>query len=62
MLAFKAGRRIVLPRGMDKEDLVALLGDGWELQQAASVVTEEMPPPVRRAEPTLYRLARRNGG
>jgi hypothetical protein len=22
-------------------------------------VTEDMPPPVRRAEPTLYRLARR---
>jgi SAM-dependent methyltransferase len=60
MLAFKAGRRLVLPRGMDEADLVALLGDGWELEDAQSVVREDMPPPVRRAEPTLYRLARRS--
>jgi SAM-dependent methyltransferase len=61
LLAFKAGRRILLPRGMDKEDLLALLGGGWDLQHANSVVTQEMPPPVRRAQPTLYRLTRRNG-
>jgi SAM-dependent methyltransferase len=60
-LAFKAGRRIMLPRGMDRGQLVALLGGGWDLQRAESIVTEDMPPPVRRAEPTLYRLARRNG-
>jgi len=60
-LAFKAGRRIALPRGMDREHVVALLGDGWELQHTQSVVTEDMPPPVRRAQPTLYRLARRTG-
>jgi SAM-dependent methyltransferase len=60
-LAFKAGRRMVLPRGMDREHVVALLGDGWELQHAESVVTEDMPRPVRRAEPTLYRLVRRTG-
>jgi SAM-dependent methyltransferase len=60
-LAFKAGRRLVLPRGMDMEHVVALLGTTWELQHAESVVTEDMPPPVRRAEPTLYRLARRTG-
>jgi SAM-dependent methyltransferase len=59
MLAFKAGRRMVLPRGIDREDVVALLGDGWELDHAHPVVTDDMPPPVRRAEPTLYRLARR---
>jgi SAM-dependent methyltransferase len=59
-LAFKAGRRIMLPRGMDRQPLVALLGNGWALQHAESVVTEDMPPPVRRAEPTLYRLARRS--
>jgi SAM-dependent methyltransferase len=59
LLAFKAGRRMLLPRGMDREQVVALLGDRWELQRAESVVTEDMPPPVRRAEPTLYRLARR---
>jgi SAM-dependent methyltransferase len=58
-LAFKAGRRLLLPRGMDRDDVVALLGDGWDLRDAQSVVTEDMPPPVRRAEPTLYRLNRR---
>jgi SAM-dependent methyltransferase len=58
-LAFKAGRRIVLPRGMDREHVVAMLGDGWDLEDARSVVTDEMPPPVRRAQPTLYRLIRR---
>jgi SAM-dependent methyltransferase len=59
-LAFKAGRRVMLPRGMDRDQLVALLGDGWDLESAQSAVTEEMPPPVRRAEPTLYRLTRRS--
>jgi SAM-dependent methyltransferase len=58
-LAFKSGRRMLLPRGMDRDELLSLLGDGWGLQQAESVVTEDMPPPVRRAEPTLYRLAKR---
>ena len=61
LLAFKAGRRKVLPRGMDTEHVLALLGEGWELRRAESVVTEDMPPPVRRAEPTLYWLARRTG-
>jgi SAM-dependent methyltransferase len=57
--AFMAGRRILLPRGIDERELLALLGDGWELQQRQSEVTDDMPPPIRRAQPTLYRLARR---
>jgi SAM-dependent methyltransferase len=61
LFAFKARRRIALPRGMDREHLVALLGDGWDLEHSESVVTEDMPPPVRRAQPALYRLARRTG-
>jgi hypothetical protein len=59
LLAFKAGRRLLLPRGMDREHLMALVGDAWELQQTRSAVIEDMPAPVRRAEPTVYRLARR---
>jgi SAM-dependent methyltransferase len=59
LLAFKAGRRLLLPRGMDREHLMALVGDAWELQQTQSAVIEDMPAPVRRAEPTVYRLARR---
>jgi len=59
LLAFKAARRLLLPRGMDREHVVALLGEGWELEDALSVVSEDMPPPVRRARPTIYRLSRR---
>jgi hypothetical protein len=54
-----AGRRMLLPRGMNQEDVVALLGDGWQLEHAQSEAADEMPPPIRRAHPTLYRLARR---
>ena len=59
MLAFEAGRRLVLPRGMDREEIITLLGDDWELERAQSVVREEMPRPVRRANPTAYRFTRR---
>jgi hypothetical protein len=56
-LAFKAARRIMLPRGMDSEQIAALLGDDWELQHSRSLVSEDTPPPIRRAQPTLYSLA-----
>jgi SAM-dependent methyltransferase len=59
MLAFAAGRRLILPRGMDREEIVALLGDGWELEHVQPVVREDMPRAVRRANPTLYRFTRR---
>jgi len=57
--AFKAGRGIALPRGMDHEDIVALLGDAWELQESRSVVTQDTSAIMRRASPTRYRLIRR---
>ena len=57
--AFMAGRRILLPRGIDEAELVALLGDSWELRDTQSELTDDMPSPIRRAQPTLYRLARR---
>lgn len=56
--AFRAGRRIALPRGMNQEDVVALLGDGWDLEDSRSVATEDMPAFLRRANPTVYRLTR----
>ena len=59
MVAFKAGRGIVLPRGMDKQDVVALLRDGWDLEESRSVATEDTPAVLRRANPTAYRLTRR---
>ncbi|MGH2896337.1 MAG: class I SAM-dependent methyltransferase [Solirubrobacteraceae bacterium] len=61
LLAFKTGRRMVLPRGMDKDDIVDLLGNEWGLEHSQTIITEDMPPPLRRASPTLYRLARRTG-
>jgi SAM-dependent methyltransferase len=61
VLAFKAARRMLLPHGMDKQEVVALLGDGWQLELSQSVATEDLPPPIRRASPTVYRLARRTG-
>jgi SAM-dependent methyltransferase len=56
--AFKAGRGIVLPRGMNQEDILALLGDAWELEETRSVLTEDAPAILRRARPTVYRLTR----
>ena len=61
LFAFKAGRRMILPRGMNTEELVALLGDGWSLEQEQPAPTEDLPPPARRAKPTLYRLSRHHG-
>jgi hypothetical protein len=56
--AFKAGRRTALPRGMNQQDVVALLGDRWDLEESRSVATEDMPAFLRRANPTVYRLTR----
>jgi SAM-dependent methyltransferase len=58
--AFKAGRGIALPRGMNREDVVALLGDGWELENSRSAVSHDAPAILRRANPTVYRLTRRD--
>jgi hypothetical protein len=57
--AFRAGRGIALPRGINQEDVVALFGDAWELEGSRSVVTEDAPAVLRRANPTIYRLTRR---
>jgi SAM-dependent methyltransferase len=62
MFAFKAGRHILLPRGMDQTDVVALFGGGWELEQTQSVADERMPRFARRAGPTVYRLTRHEDG
>jgi SAM-dependent methyltransferase len=61
VFAFKAGRHLFLPRGMDQPDLVSLLGNDWDLEQSQSVVDERMPAFARRAGPTTYHLKRRDG-
>ena len=57
--AFKRGRRLLLPSGIDQDELVTLLGERWDLQEARPVDTGDMPRPVRKAEPTAYRFTRR---
>jgi SAM-dependent methyltransferase len=60
LLAFRARRALLLPRGMDEDDVVTLLGDGWDLEHSESAVTDDAPAPIRRANPTRYRLTRRS--
>ena len=60
IFAFQAGRHILLPRGMDQADIVALLGPMWELEHTESMASDHIPAFVRRARPTVYRLLRRD--
>ena len=59
IVAFKRARRRLLPHGIDDHELVALLGEGWDLVDKRAIPTDDMPPPVRKAEPTRYRFTRR---
>lgn len=58
LLAMRHGRRLVLPRGMEEAEVVALFGDAWELVDVYALEDPGMPPPIRRARPTVYRLTR----
>ena len=60
MFAAMAGSRILVPRGIDEAEIVALLGPGWQLEHGQSVATGRLAAPARRAHPTLYRLTRRD--
>jgi SAM-dependent methyltransferase len=62
IFAFKANRHVLLPRGMDQEDVVALLGGGWDPAERLSVKDDRMPGFVGRAGPAVYRLTRRDDG
>lgn len=58
LLAFAPGRRGPLPRGASREEIEGRFGAGWELLAARRSETR-LPGPLRRAEPTTYRLRRR---
>jgi hypothetical protein len=47
---------------MDQGDVVALLGGVWDLAQTLPVRDDRMPRFAARAEPTMYRLTRRDSG
>ncbi len=59
LAAFKAGRRMFLPRGMDEAEITRIFGDAWRLVEVEQLVDPSMPLPIRRAQPCLYRLIRR---
>ncbi len=62
LLAFRRGRRVVLPRGMEEEEVIDLVGDAWELKSTELLDDPGMPAPIRRARPTVYRLSRPQRG
>jgi SAM-dependent methyltransferase len=60
VLAFMAGRRFFLPAGLDEADVVDLFGVEWELQTSQAVPGDDLPAFARKAQPTVYRLSRRD--
>jgi SAM-dependent methyltransferase len=60
-LAFARGRRMILPRGMDREHVDALFGPAWRLIDTHDVLqlsTHKVPPPIRKMRPTAYHLVK----
>jgi len=60
-LAFARGRRMILPRGMDREHVEALFGPTWRLIGTHDVLqlsTHKVPPPIRKMRPTAYHLVK----
>jgi hypothetical protein len=60
LLAAFAPARPVLLRGMSQQEVTALFGTAWELVEAGAVTGPGVPPPVRWARPTVYRLIRKD--
>jgi SAM-dependent methyltransferase len=60
-LAFARGRRMILPRGMDRDHVEALFGPRWRLIDSHDVLQlsdHKVPPPIRNARPTAYQLVK----
>jgi SAM-dependent methyltransferase len=60
-LAFARGRRMILPRGMNRDNVEALFGPGWRLVGTHDVLQlsdHKVPPPIRKARPTAYHLVK----
>jgi SAM-dependent methyltransferase len=60
LAAFAPGRRVLLPRGMNEEDVTGLFGAAWTLEAVEHVDDVLVPLPVRRAHPAGYQLTRRS--
>jgi SAM-dependent methyltransferase len=57
MIAWAPGRRLVLPRGMSREEIQAAF-PGWSVTDEEALDLTGAPGPVRKAEPRCYRLRR----
>ena len=60
-LAFARGRRMILPRGMDREHVEALFRSAWRLSETHDMLplsVGKVPPPIRKARPTAYLLVK----
>lgn len=58
-LAFARDRRMILPRGMDREHVGALFSPAWRLVESHNMLPlspRKVPPPIRKARPTAYQL------
>ena len=60
-LAFARDRRMILPRGMDRQHIEALFGPAWQLTDTHDMLPlseGKVPPPIRKARPTTYQLVK----
>jgi SAM-dependent methyltransferase len=61
LVAFARGRRMILPRGMDRDHVEALFRPAWRLVGTHDVLQlsdHKVPPPIRKARPTAYHLVK----
>jgi 2-polyprenyl-3-methyl-5-hydroxy-6-metoxy-1,4-benzoquinol methylase len=61
ILAFTAARRVLLPRGIDHEEIVRLLGDGWKPVGFENAADPAFAGRVNRAHPRIHTFTRRHG-
>jgi SAM-dependent methyltransferase len=57
ILAWAPGRRSPLPRGASRAD-IEMAFPSWAIIDAVAFDVSGLPPPLRRVEPTCYRLRR----
>lgn len=60
-LAFARDRRMILPRGMDREHVETLFSPAWRLTDTHDMLplsAGKVPPPIRKARPTAYQLVK----
>jgi SAM-dependent methyltransferase len=58
LMAWTPARRGPLPRGMSREDLLAML-PGWRITDEESMDASGLPGPIRNVGPRIYRLERK---